>query len=882
MSKNKTAIAISLFLMFAMIAALFTLPDSNALDPPRNIPTYAYISAEPNPVGVGQNTYLGFWLDKLPPTAYQEYGDRWHNYEVTVTDPDGHTDTLGPFTSDDAGGAFTIYVPDKVGTYTFVFDFPGQTVIGENPSPLIGTYNALFVGDYFEPSHSETLSVTVQEEPITSLPQTPLPTGYWQRPIFPENLDWYTLGGNWLGYNLGVGGGGSGGGYYNMTANYNPYSTAPNTAHILWTKPYGFGGLMGGDFGGTTFGSNYNTNNQYQPHWDGIIMNGVAYYNLVSGSTANPNGWVAVDLRTGEELWTKKTESLLRTGQVVNIKNPNQYGGFAYLWALPLNPYAGTTSGSRQHNNTWEMYDAMTGDWILNIVNAPTSRAVINENLTVNIAAAPLLVSDENGNLLGYYANYATNQLIMWNSTLAIYSYNYMTGRSVNSWVWCPPLGANIDWNLGVQWSAPMATTITAPNGTSVPLDVGLGITKIASDVLLMTGTPEVGGYRFWNPGVTYEAGYSAIDGTLLWGPIWRTQTEWTRVNVAAAGNGIYYEFNQETMSFTAFSLKTGKLVWGPVALDNPDDVYGYYVQSAIAAYGGLYMCDLGGYVYALDAKTGARLWTFYTGNSGLETPYGTYPLYNMPLAADGKIFVLGGHEYSPPLYRGALLYCLNATTGEVLWTSPNCIITNQPNCALSDGYLLMPNGYDNQLYCFGKGLSATTVSAPETTQTLGTEILIKGTVTDQSPGDTCLGIPAAGTPAIADESMDAWMEYLYMQQEKPSNATGVGVTITVLDPNGNCYDVGTTTSTIDGFYKLSFTPPVPGEYYVYATFTGSESYYGSSAVTAINVETPTATQEPTPTPASNTDMIVTGFGIGAIIAIVVIGLVIILMLRKR
>ena len=584
---------------------------------------------------------------------------------------------------------------------------------------------------------------------------------------------------------------------------------------------------MGGDFGGTTFGSNYNSNNQYQPKWDGMIINGVVYYNLVPGSTANPGGWVAVDLRTGKELWTKKTESILRTGQVLNILNPNQYGGFAYLWASPLNPYAGTTSGGRQLNNTWEMYDAMTGNWILNIVNAPVMPAVINANLTVIISANPTLASDENGNLIGYYIE--ANRLKMWNSTLAIYNYDYSTGRSVNSWVWCPPQDADINWSLGIQWEKPLATTVTAPNGTSIPMIPGLGITKLASDVLLLTSIPDVGGYRFWNPGVIYEAGYSAIDGTLLWGPVYRTQTPWTRVNVAvAAANGIYYEFNEETMSFAAFSLKTGQLIWGPTALNNPDDVYGYYQQSCIAAFGGLYMCDLGGYVYALNATTGARLWTFYTGDAGIETPYGHYPLYNMPVAADGKIFVLGGHLYSPPLYRGALLYCLNATNGDLLWTSPNVIITNGANCALADGFLLMPNGYDNQLYCYGKGLSATTVSAPEATQTMGTEILVKGTVTDQSPGQTSLGIPAKGTPAITDESMTEWMEYMYQQKPRPSNATGVEVVISVLDPNQNVYEVGRATSDSDGFFKMSFVPEVSGEYTVIATFAGSESYWSS------------------------------------------------------
>jgi hypothetical protein len=121
------------------------------------------------------------------------------------------------------------------------------------------------------------------------------------------------------------------------------------------------------------------------------------------------------------------------------------------------------------------------------------------------------------------------------------------------------------------------------------------------------------------------------------------------------------------------------------------------------------------------------------------------------------------------------------------------------------------------------------------------------------------------------------------MQQVKPADAMGVEVSISVLDPNGNAYEVGTTTSNDLGFFSHAFTPEVPGKYSVYATFAGSESYYGSTAVTAINVESaPAATPAPTPTPAPMTDTYVLGIGAGAIIAIVIIGLVIILMLRKR
>ena len=129
---------------------------------------------------------------------------------------------------------------------------------------------------------------------------------------------------------------------------------------------------------------------------------------------------------------------------------------------------------------------------------------------------------------------------------------------------------------------------------------------------------------------------------------------------------------------------------------------------------------------------------------------------------------------------------------------------------------------------------------------------------------------------------MTPWMEYLYQQKLCPTNATGVEVVIEVLDANYN-YEVSRTTSDASGFYSCAFTPEVPSQYTIYASFAGSKSYYGSFAETAINVEdVPPATPPPTPTPAPMTDTYVLGIGAGAIIAIVVVGLVIILMLRKR
>ena len=177
-------------------------------------------------------------------------------------------------------------------------------------------------------------------------------------------------------------------------------------------------------------------------------------------------------------------------------------------------------------------------------------------------------------------------------------------------------------------------------------------------------------------------------------------------------------------------------------------------------------------------------------------------------------------------------------------------------------------------------------MTASPKVSTYGNKVLVEGTVTDISAGtkqnEQAARFPL-GVPAVSDASQSAWMEYVYMKQEKPTNATGVPVTVSVLDPNGNTYDVGTATSDIGGAFQLAFSPQVPGEYIIYATFEGSGSYYKSSAETAVSVESAAATPTATPAPAQSiADQYLLPGIIGIIIAIIVVGAVIILTLRKR
>ena len=186
-------------------------------------------------------------------------------------------------------------------------------------------------------------------------------------------------------------------------------------------------------------------------------------------------------------------------------------------------------------------------------------------------------------------------------------------------------------------------------------------------------------------------------------------------------------------------------------------------------------------------------------------------------------------------------------------------------------------------MYVFGKGQKQHHNHSASNYATFQTQLLIQGTVTDQSPAQP-------GTPCVSAASMATEMQYLYMQYpidgiDHNDTITGVPVTLTALDPNGNYITIGTVTS--DGYYgtfSKTWTPTIPGDYKIIASFAGDDSYGSSSAATAISVGTPSATATAAPAQAA-TDytMSIVSVGIGlAIVVIVSVAIATILILRKR
>ena len=204
----------------------------------------------------------------------------------------------------------------------------------------------------------------------------------------------------------------------------------------------------------------------------------------------------------------------------------------------------------------------------------------------------------------------------------------------------------------------------------------------------------------------------------------------------------------------------------------------------------------------------------------------------------------------------------------------------------MGDSIIATMDTYDQRVYAIGKGPSATTVSAPNIAAPLNTPVVIGGTVMDVSPGaqqdDLKLRFPY-GVPAVSDASMSDWMLYVYKQFERPTDATGVAVSIDAIDPNNNYVHLGDAVSDSTGAFGCAVTPDISGTYTVYATFGGSAAYYGSYASTTMVVMAePAATAAPTATPTPASEAYFVPAVIGIIATIIIVGVVSILLARRR
>jgi hypothetical protein len=894
------AIAISILLAFSMTASMMLMPAARASS---NIPVYAYINVSPNPTGVGQGVEIIMWVNVIfggtggPNAAAIPNDYRFHNYQLVITAPGGTNTTETFATVEDSTSAQDYYyTPETTGTYMLTFIFPATLVTASNDGA-----GAPLIGDTYLPT-TATTNLTVQSAPIAGIPQTPLPTAYWTRPIYGENTAWYTLGSNWLGDGspgyvaLGLG--------PNLGGNGEEFGPTTNvgslTSHVMWTMPLTSGGIVG-QTATTITGNSYAEGSAYdQKYTNPIIVDGMLIFTEPISQTEPSGGpTVCVNLQTGKTIWTSTTTGTpshpvpsISFAYVYDAEDPNQHG----VWPPML---VGSVAGS------WQFYDAFTGDYLFTLTNIPDQGFF---GIASNAAA---MMGPEGEFLMTSLVNYGTPTspnwyLQEWNSS-RIWDNDY-SGESTTPVIPPPITNATnpslYDFNVSLPWLN--TATLNGANIGSMSVYGGIQ----GDELLALAGTlPNPGTFVFAmtavseNPYEWFGINLNSSIGTVgteifhntLQAPAGNLTVLWAGIDPV---NNVFAVTYRETMQFVGYSLTTGQQVWGPTPEQAALDYYGSDASGSISdtvAYGNIYSSAYAGILYCYSTKTGDLLWTFGNGNtpdnstnSGVETPFGNYPTFVNAVGNGVVYLVTTEHTEETPIFKGAVVRAVNATTGQQIWTLSAYVGEFLYNSyAMADGYNTWFNGYDNQVYTVGRGPSQTTVNAGPKVTTLGDNVVISGTVMDVSTGTQQTqqaGDFPNGVPVASDASMAAWMGYVYQQQPEPTTFTGVPVTISVTDSNHNTRVIGTTMTDESGMYTLTWAPDITGNYTVTAVFAGTNGYWPSSDQTSFNIMSAPPTTAPTATPltgiASNTT--VEYIGVAIIIVIVIIGVVLAMLVTRK
>jgi hypothetical protein len=827
-SRTKTmAVMIAVLLTISIAVPIFAQTASAQ----RTLLTYPLIEALPNPVGVGQKTLINFGLLNYLNTA----ADGW-NITVAITKPDNTTEILGggPLMTWSTGNAGWYYTPTQVGTYYLQTSFDQTTY-----------RNAIYLA-----SQTDKLALIVQNEPVPTYPSQPLPSEYWVRPIDDQLRSWYTLAGSWV---------------TNPDNLFTPYNQGPESAHILWARPVG--GEQGGLIGGVYAGSGehgFGIGDAYEGKWTTrLIVGGILYYNKYQvQATGGNQKLVAINLRTGQVLWEKLLFGQLPSfGQILYWDSRNNRGAFSYLVVQ-----TGGGFGASAAPTSWAFFEPLTGEWVFNMTNIPSGT----------------VYRDDIGSLVKY--TISGGRLLQWNASYAV-----IAGRTGMSESWGSAVtGQNI--NVTNRRNGGYDINVSVPTGLPGSIQTVFVGDRIIGGSISQTQV------SLWGLDLT-----PGNQGALLFNTTWATPAEWVQANITFSGfqggwcalskeSKVGVIWTKENRVHYGFSLETGKYLWKTTPQPFQDAWSGAGNEENHIAYGKLYSAAIAGTVFCYDIKNGSLLWTYNATDPYHESYISNNWWIRAVCITDGKIY-LGTTEHSPlnPLPRGAPFFCLNATTGELIWRADGLFRQTAwgGSAIMGDSVIATMDTYDQRVYAIGKGPSTMTVTAPDTAASFATPVIVKGTVMDVSPGTQDEAIKLRfpnGVPAVSDASMSDWMLYVYKQFSMPTNVNGVAVSIDAMDPNNNYVHLGDATTDASGTFNVAITPEVPGYYTVYVTFAGSAAYYASYAETSLYVmPAHAATPAPTPTPVPISEAYFIPAVIGIVITLFIVGAILaLLLIRKR
>jgi outer membrane protein assembly factor BamB len=820
--------------------------------PSVTVSTKIFLGCSPNPIGVGQSLLINMWGH--PPTHVERGFE--NAFQLTITKADGTEVVIGPISTYQGDATSWLeYIVDQVGTWTLKADFfgmfyPAGYYMDGAVYTEAGSGRSYLDSAYYGPSSSPEVKVTVQEQQVLSWPPSPLPSDYWTRPVSAENRDWWPILGHYP--ETGVVGGGdkwpAKTNIYMSNYEFVPYVQAPNSSHVVWKQQFMDGGLVGGEAGQISLtqpglsGSGFPT----------IIYAGRAYdtYSKPGTGASTVTYWRCYDIRTGQLYWERPLESGESAPTFVEYAKQGAEVPGATARA-GVTPYL-VSIGSRILK-----YDPYTGAIAINVTGPPSG---VSGN---TLYGYPYVLSVQNlGTSIPVEERY---RLINWSIENNAGYWRFAGGGSqltVDNFT--QRIWGNISWpfsSLGYT-DFEAGISVSTPSISSTGTGTAIGVRIMAANIFT--------GQLLWNITTDISTGRE----TFFSG------------STAVADQGKFVVRMNDGPIY-AWDLQTGNLAWKNDISYYPWGALGPY--DVASAYGLYFTADYSG-VRAIDYDTGETVWTYKAVAPPFESPYSwndtqTYSWHSGMQVADGKFFSYNiEHTPTQPITRGWGLHCLNATTGELLWNitlGQGVPGSRSFQGAIADGYLAITDEYDGYMYVFGKGKSATTVTAPDVVVSKGTGVVIKGTVLDMSPAQI-------GTPCVSKESMATQMEYLHMQHPidgfwHDRQMTGVPVSLTAIDSNGNSVDIGTaTTSAYYGTFEMAWTPPEEGTYKIVASFAGDDSYGSSAASTAVSVGPAPTTQETPEIVVPDYTMTITFAAIAIIVAVVLAVAVAVLLLRKR
>jgi hypothetical protein len=808
--------------------------------PAVNTQTVCSLSVRPRVVGLGQAVLVNAWLCPATQNVRSVRG-----FIFTFTKPDGTTISFTTDSENATAATWFEWSADQIGEWKVKVEFPGTY--------FNGSTNEATQSAYYQPSSAPEETFTVQQEYNPSWPPAALPTDYWTRPVDFIHREWWSILGNYPanGYD-GTKDPGWNTRYpdtnplWSSQYGFTPWVPAPESSHIVWNEINSPAGVVGGQVGsgGNTIGSDLSTS----PLLCNLIYAGRGYRTVVKPQLALVNGtymqqpmntWQCFDLRTGKVFWeivgytqlptfieysTSVTTAAISAGAVT--------GYLVYLSASRLIKYNPVTGAV--------VVNASVGD-----TNMTSAGTYYKNQYVLSIQT------------LGSGAT-ATYRLINWTiagtSSTATFASRVVSNVSYAR----NALPSVIDWSSGYG---------AAVSGNTVA-NVYIGV--------------NVTGYNLWT-GETLWTTY--IDQASLFSGSC-TVADHGKVAFSLSRLGDSYG------CYMAYDLATGRLAWKSETMPYPWSSTGFGAYGVASAYGLIIHPGYAG-ITAINWTNGKIAWNYHKYSPApFESPYtdenGTEAFsFNSGLRiADGIVYGYNcEHTTTWPRTRGWSIIAVNMTTGNEVWSigmPGNAAFGNNPDIGgIADGYLTMETdlGY---FTVFGKGKSATTVTAPDVVMPKGNGIVIKGSVLDLSPAQP-------NTPCVSKESMTLQMEYLHLQTSISGlwgNETviGIPVVLTAIGSDGTVYELGsTTTDGYTGVFSLTWTPPVEGDYKIIASFAGDESYGSSMSTTALSVGAATAPiQFPNQViPTDYTPTIIYA-AIAIIIAVAIAVAINILVLRKR